>query len=446
VRNFGFKLGKNLLLFLLIVLWLFSGWPPVWHSPNFPPQVHKAIAVSQGPLYTGTGANFNDLGLTAWSNPTNIQGDTTSTAATVNITLNGAASQRLRASNFGFSLPSSATVNGVTVEVEAGSANNSRQRWNSVQLLKGGVETGNNNSDASSINAKSIKTFGGATDGWGASLTASDVNSSGFGVSLKIDRNSSQSTTTSIYRARISVDYTAVSAPTVTTQAASGITSNTATANGTITATGGENADIRGFVYDTVSRTLPGNVAPGSSGYANFAQDTGSFGTGAFTKGLTGLNSGATYYARAYAHNSAGYSYGGEISFTTILISVSITSDGTIAYGVLNEGESKSTIDLSDTQTVQNDGNSVANFNIKTSAPSGWSLGLTAGPDTFVHEYSVNSGGNWTKLTTADSYQTLVGNIAVSATQNFDMRITAPNPSTSTTEKTINITIQAVAP
>ena len=104
----------------------------------------------------------------------------------------------------------------------------------------------------------------------------------------------------------------------VTTQSASGVTGTTVTGNGNITATGGENADKVGFVYSTSSQSLPGNVAPTSSGYTSYAEDTGSFGTGAFTKILTGLNAVTTYYARSYAHNSTGYIYGNEVSFFTI--------------------------------------------------------------------------------------------------------------------------------
>ena len=44
---------------------------------------------------------------------------------------------------------------------------------------------------------------------------------------------------------------------------------------------------------------------------------TNSFGTGAFTRSLTGLPTGDTIYARAYAHNSEGYSYGAEVNFLT---------------------------------------------------------------------------------------------------------------------------------
>ena len=68
---------------------------------------------------------------------------------------------------------------------------------------------------------------------------------------------------------------------------------------------------------DLASHGDPGNVAPGASGYGDFEEQTNSFGIGPFTRNLTGLSTGRTYYARAYAHNSEGYSYGAEISFLT---------------------------------------------------------------------------------------------------------------------------------
>jgi hypothetical protein len=113
------------------------------------------------------------------------------------------------------------------------------------------------------------------------------------------------------------VVYTAIALPTVTTQAATSIEDTTATGNGTITATGGENADIRGFVWDTTSYGDPGNVSPASSSYTNDVAEGGSHIAEAFTGSLTGLATGTTIYARAYAHNSTGYSYGTEVSFLT---------------------------------------------------------------------------------------------------------------------------------
>ena len=106
--------------------------------------------------------------------------------------------------------------------------------------------------------------------------------------------------------------------PTVTTEAVTNITMNSATANGTITALGNDTPDKRGIVYSTSSHADPGNVAPASSSYIpNSPEETGSFGIGSFTSNITGLNYGTTYYVRAYSHNYNNYSYGPEVSFTT---------------------------------------------------------------------------------------------------------------------------------
>jgi len=111
------------------------------------------------------------------------------------------------------------------------------------------------------------------------------------------------------------------SAPTVATNAATSIEGTTATGNGNITDTGGENADHRGAVWDDASHGDPGNTAPDLSDYVTagggYTDEAGDFGTGVFTAGMTGLPTGTTVYYRAWAHNSGGYSYGGEQSFLT---------------------------------------------------------------------------------------------------------------------------------
>ena len=80
-----------------------------------------------------------------------------------------------------------------------------------------------------------------------------------------------------------------------------------ATLNGNITDTGGENCDERGFDWDYDSG-VP---------YANSWTETDSYGTGAFSHQVIGLNEGVTVYFRAKAHNSAGWGYGSEKSFVT---------------------------------------------------------------------------------------------------------------------------------
>ena len=114
--------------------------------------------------------------------------------------------------------------------------------------------------------------------------------------------------------------WSSIDLPTVTVQPTSSVAATTATANGNITATGGENCDKKGAVYGTTSHADPGNVAPASSGYDTYAETSGgSYGTGAFTQGLTSLAVGTFYYLRTYAHNSAGYDYSAtEMMFLTL--------------------------------------------------------------------------------------------------------------------------------
>lgn len=98
-----------------------------------------------------------------------------------------------------------------------------------------------------------------------------------------------------------------VTAPTVTTQAVSDIQPTTATGHGNITNTGGENCTKRGVCWNTGGNPT---VADSKS------EETGSFGTGAFSRSMTGLTPGQHYYVKAYAYNSAGYGYGSQVEFT----------------------------------------------------------------------------------------------------------------------------------
>lgn len=108
----------------------------------------------------------------------------------------------------------------------------------------------------------------------------------------------------------IAIPPVVINAPTVTTQAVSSRATTSGTGNGNITATGGANATRRGFCY-----------MAGSSGDPTVANSTvyddGDFGTGAYTKGITGLSPGTAYRVRAYAINSAGTSYGSTVAYTT---------------------------------------------------------------------------------------------------------------------------------
>ena len=140
------------------------------------------------------------------------------------------------------------------------------------------------------------------------------------GASSSLASFRSKEYATSADRPKLVIDYTEVAAPTVSTSAATGIQTAQFTGNGNIIATGGANATRRGFCY------LQGTS--GTPTTANsVAYDDGSYGTGTYSKAITGLSHGTSYRVRAYAVNSAGTGYGDTI---TVKTSVAASLSGAI--------------------------------------------------------------------------------------------------------------------
>jgi len=102
-----------------------------------------------------------------------------------------------------------------------------------------------------------------------------------------------------------------VTSLTVTTQAATDITKTTATGNGNITRVVASNATRRGFCYKAGTSGDPTTAD-------SVAYDDDDFGTGAYTKAITGLTAGTGYRVRAYAVDSQGTSYGNTVQMYTV--------------------------------------------------------------------------------------------------------------------------------
>lgn len=148
----------------------------------------------------------------------------------------------------------------------------------------------------------------------GLAWTAAAINSADFGI------NDSFSAIPLITYSYLVVDYVST-VPSVTTSAASTPTysggSHNITLNGVITSDGGAAIDFRGFAWSTTSNTtVTGNVTPPSVHTANWTE--GASGIGAFSHDVGGLTKGQTYYYQAYAHNSVGWAWGDQMSFTML--------------------------------------------------------------------------------------------------------------------------------
>ncbi len=112
------------------------------------------------------------------------------------------------------------------------------------------------------------------------------------------------------YGSTLSFSTTATSAPAVNTTEAQGITINSAQVGGIILSDGGLTITNKGVCYSSTSAspTTSGNTINAGSG------------NNAFTANLSGLQNNTTYYARSFATNSMGTSYGQTISFTTLSV------------------------------------------------------------------------------------------------------------------------------
>lgn len=128
-------------------------------------------------------------------------------------------------------------------------------------------------------------------------------------------------------------------------------------------------------------------------------------------------------------------------------ISVSV-SDGTVSYGTLATSGTKDTTSTGtdDSQTATNNGNVTEDFNIKGQNTASWTLAATQSTDQYFHKFCVtncDASPTWTALTT--SYQTLGTAIATSGTKVFDLQIGVPSSSSSYTQQSVDVTVQAAA-
>ncbi|MCR5013170.1 MAG: choice-of-anchor J domain-containing protein [Bacteroidales bacterium] len=183
------------------------------------------------------------------------------------------------------------------------------------------------------------------------------------------------------------------SSPTVTTSQVTNITQTTAKGGGNVTASGGANVTARGICWSTSHNpTVSGSHASSGTG------------TGTFTANMTGLTANTTYYVRAYATNSAGTSYGSEVSFVTSAVKPTVTTSQvtnvtqTTAKGggnVTNSGGANVTtrgICWSTSHDPTTSG-SHASSGSGTGTFTATMTGLSANTTYFVRAYATNSAG-----------------------------------------------------
>lgn len=154
----------------------------------------------------GTVVNDNSFGTVAWTNENNVKVSDGSYATLVGV----ANSQYIKTTNFGFAIPTGSPIVGIKVEVErklsAGTDYDLRAR---IVKADGTIGTTDKAQVASWPTVEAYETYGGATDLWGETWTAEDINDADFGFALSAQASSGH--TLSIDHIRITVYYSEVS-------------------------------------------------------------------------------------------------------------------------------------------------------------------------------------------------------------------------------------------
>ena len=160
-----------------------------------------------GPNAPGTGAT-SSAG-TLWSNPGNITADDSS-YATANMVL-GTTTRRLEATNFGFAIPTGATIDGIVVTWKRKTSSTSfSPRDSQIRIIKGGAWGATDRASGTTWpTTEGTATYGSSSDLWGETWTAADINSSTFGAGLVAQTNAGKGQPTlSVNYCTITVYYT----------------------------------------------------------------------------------------------------------------------------------------------------------------------------------------------------------------------------------------------
>jgi hypothetical protein len=246
-----------------------------------------------------------------------------------------------------------------------------------------------------STTASPVITGNHTSDGTGTGTFVSNITGLTAGTLYYVRAYATNSIGTSYGNQLSFTTLVVVTTPTVTTAAVTNITQTSATSGGNVTSDGGASVTARGVCWSTsASPVITGNHTSDGTG------------TGTFASSITGLTAGTLYYVRAYAINSAGTSYGNELSFTTLVaINMPTVTTAAVTNITLNTATSGGNVTSDGGATVTargvcwntspspvvtgnhtNDGSGTGTFVSSI-------IGLTDGTTYYVRAYATNNAG-----------------------------------------------------
>lgn len=120
----------------------------------------------------------------------------------------------------------------------------------------------------------------------------------------------------------------AIVLPSLSTTAVTDITTTSAVSGGNVTGDGGGTITARGLVWSTTQNPT----------IALTTKTTDGTGLGNYVSNLTTLAQNTTYYAKAFATNSAGTAYGNQVEFKTNAVPITVTDADWNVYKTIKIG------------------------------------------------------------------------------------------------------------
>ncbi len=143
-----------------------------------------------------------------WTNSTNAY--TNNTVYATNTISSGATGAALILTSFGFAIPASAIIHGISVGVERKASTTSAIQDLDVQVLKAGTPTAADRAATGTYwgTTDTWKTYGSTSDLWSGTWTPADINNANFGLRFVAKNFAGTSQTASVDYVTITVTYT----------------------------------------------------------------------------------------------------------------------------------------------------------------------------------------------------------------------------------------------
>jgi hypothetical protein len=140
--------------------------------------------------YAGTAVDDSSIGTLTWTDPSNATGDgTDGNYASLIATASSEYTHYLKLTNYGFSIPAGATINGVQLQIRnAGIPTGTGFfAWNAIKLVNASGTIGTANKATGNLNsAPTTSTFGGSADTWAGEASAIDWNDADAGCAISV--------------------------------------------------------------------------------------------------------------------------------------------------------------------------------------------------------------------------------------------------------------------